>query len=202
MCMGFDDPESLEGIGAASADDLAGANSASLGDGSSVALGKGNKPAKDINVKDAYVFIDFVFDDGLFYIAIENYSKTKPALNVTVHFDKSIHGVEGTKRINELPLFGNIEFLAPKKRIVAFLDTSTAYFKRGEPTVVTTTITYKDKLNASYSMMTKHDLGIYRELGYVRRVQTDDGRDEGSRPSQQYTLERRGAVFERKKRSL
>ena len=57
------------------------------------------------------VIVDFVFEDGLFFIAIINAS-TIPAFNVSVAFDKKFTGVEGTKAISALPLFRKIPFLA------------------------------------------------------------------------------------------
>ncbi|PYS43550.1 MAG: hypothetical protein DMF71_06835, partial [Acidobacteria bacterium] len=59
------------------------------------------------------VIVDFVFDDGLLFIAISNLSD-KPAYKVSITFDQEIHGLDG-KDICALPLFRNIEFLAPHK---------------------------------------------------------------------------------------
>ena len=120
-----------------------------------------------------YVFVDFIFDEGLFFISIRNYSNMRPAFKVSVHFDQACHGLEGTKRLSDIPLFNNIEFLAPQKQITTFLDTSASYFRRGEPTVINTTITYKDRFNTNYSTTTTHDLGIYRGVGYVKRTRSD-----------------------------
>lgn len=114
------------------------------------------------------VIVDFVFDDGLFFISIRNIGD-RPAFKVRTEFDKRIFGVEGDKEISALPLFKNIEFLAPQREIVTFLDTSASYFGRGEPTKISARISYRDSSGKEYATTINHDLEIYREMGYVRR---------------------------------
>lgn len=112
--------------------------------------------------------MDFVFDDGLFFIAVKNIGD-KPALKVSVKFDKRIVGVEGSKEISAMPLFRSVEFLAPHKEIVAFLDTSASYFRRDQPTKIAAHVSYQDERGAHYATTIHHDLEIYRDIGYVRR---------------------------------
>src|SRR2546421_9204223 len=88
------------------------------------------------------VIVDFVFDDGLLFIAISNLSD-KPAYKVSITFDQEIHGLDG-KDICALPLFRNIEFLAPHKTITTLLDSSGSYFSREEATRISARITYHD----------------------------------------------------------
>src|SRR5438132_3731947 len=88
------------------------------------------------------VIVDFVFDDGLLFITISNLSD-KPAYKVSVTFDRKIHGFGG-KDVFGLPLFRNIEFLAPHKTITTFLDSSGSYFSRKEATRISAHITYHD----------------------------------------------------------
>lgn len=115
------------------------------------------------------VIVDFVFEDGLFYISIRNIG-VKPAYKVSTQFDKTIIGVEGKKTISELPLFKCIEFLPPDKEIKTFLDTSSSYFSRNEPTIISTQISYEDFRGKRYLNTIKHNLEIYREIGYIRSV--------------------------------
>lgn len=114
------------------------------------------------------VIVDFIFDDGLLFIAIKNIGDA-PARDVSVAFDKKFSGVEGTKNISALPLFRNISFLAPQKEITTFLDTSASYFARRQPAKIRATISFKDGSGAARKTVVKHDLEIYREIGYVRR---------------------------------
>jgi hypothetical protein len=125
--------------------------------------------AKDGDEGRPEVIVDFVFDDGLLFISVENIGD-KPALKVSVQFDQKIMGVEGGQEISALPLFRSIEFLAPHKAIVTFLDTSAAYFRRGEPTRIAATITYQDSNRARYKTTLHHDLEIYKDIGYIRRL--------------------------------
>ena len=115
------------------------------------------------------IIVDFVFEDGLLFIAIKNLSAS-PAYDVAVAFNKKFTGVEGTREISALPLFRNLAFLAPHKEIVAFLDTSASYFRRRQPTNIRATITYRDASGATCKSVVRHDLTIYKEIGYVRRL--------------------------------
>lgn len=114
------------------------------------------------------VIVDFVFEDGLFFIAIKNIS-ADPAYDVSVTFNKKFTGVEGTKMISVLPLFRNIPFLAPQKEIAVYLDSSASYFRRRQPTTILATITNKDDTGAVHRTVIRHDLSIYKEVGYIRR---------------------------------
>jgi hypothetical protein len=112
------------------------------------------------------VIVDFVFINGLFFISIKNTSD-KPVFKVSIKFDKKLIGIEGSKEISALPLFNNIEFLAPQKEIRTFLDTSASYFRRGGPTEITARIAYQDSTGKKYTTTIRHNLEIYREIGYI-----------------------------------
>jgi hypothetical protein len=112
------------------------------------------------------VIVDFVFEGGLLFIAVENIGP-RPALKVTVHFDRKITGLGGSSEISALPLFQNIEFMAPHKRIITFLDTSASYFGRNEPTKVSATISYRDSEGGKLETVVQHDLEIYKDISYL-----------------------------------
>ena len=113
------------------------------------------------------VIVDFIFDDGLFFISISNISD-KPAYKVSVKFDRRILGLGG-KDISALPLFRNIEFLAPHKEIRTFLNDSGSYFNKG-PSKISARITYQDFQGAKKVVTIDHDLGIYKQIGFIRRL--------------------------------
>ncbi len=113
------------------------------------------------------VIVDFVFDDGLLFVAISNISD-QPAYKVSVKFDCKICGVGG-KDICALPLFRNIEFLAPHKTVTTFLDSSGSYFHSGGPTKISARIAYHDFRGVKKIATINHDLEIYREIGFIRR---------------------------------
>jgi hypothetical protein len=112
------------------------------------------------------VIVDFVFEAGRLFIAVKNIGD-KPALKVSVTFDHKVFGLGGTKEISALPLFKNIEFLAPQREIATFLDSSAAYFSRQEPTLVAAHISFQDSRRRRYRTTIRHDLQIYRDIGYV-----------------------------------
>jgi hypothetical protein len=113
------------------------------------------------------VIVDFIFEEGLFFIAIKNIGDS-PAYDVSVVFDKKFSGVEGTKSVSVLPLFRNISFLAPQKEIKTFLDSSASYFARRQPTKIRATISFRDNSGAAHKSVVKHDLEIYRDIGYIK----------------------------------
>jgi hypothetical protein len=114
------------------------------------------------------VIVDFIFDRGIFHVAVANVSDV-PAYLVSVKFDKAFRGLGGEREISSLPLFRRIQFLAPWKRIETFLDTSGAYFERREPTRIAALITYRDADLREYERRIVHDLRIYKDVSYLVR---------------------------------
>ena len=112
---------------------------------------------------DCDVIVDFVYNNGLLYAIIKNLGE-RPAFGVSVSFDCRITGAGGTKEISALPLFKNIEFLAPHREIGTLVDKCSSYFRRGQPEKITLTVTYTDVAGKQKSGIIRHDIGIYREL--------------------------------------
>ena len=128
------------------------------------------------------VIVDFICDEGLFFVAVKNISEM-PAYKVSVKFDHKIYGLGGAREVSALPLFRNIEFLAPQKEISTFLDSRESYFARKQPTKVKAQISYSDAEGDKHSVEIVHDLEIYRDLALAGRpeskVISDAGSDEG-----------------------
>jgi hypothetical protein len=124
------------------------------------------KKTKAVNNNSFDVYIDFIFEDGIIFIAIRNNSDN-PVFNVKVKFNSRFTGVNGMKEISSINLFRNIEFLAPQKEIRTFLDSSESYFNRKQPTTITAHIFYKDIQRKDNEIVVKHDLEIYRDIGYI-----------------------------------
>ena len=114
------------------------------------------------------VIVDFIFDKGLFFISIKNIGK-RSAYRTSIKFDNKIIGVEGTKDVSALSLFKNIEFLPPKKEIITFLDVSTSYFKNENPTKISANLTYYDSNGIKFNRVIKHNLDIYRKIGFINK---------------------------------
>jgi hypothetical protein len=112
------------------------------------------------------VIVEFLFDRGLLYISVNNIGN-RPAISVSVKFDKKIVGLGGTREISAQTVFRNIEFLGPQREIVSLLDFSSSYFKRKQPTKISALITYQDLEKRRYEISIKHDLEIYRDLVFV-----------------------------------
>lgn len=115
---------------------------------------------------DPYVIVDFVFDQGALFIEIENIG-TRPAFEVRVDFSHKLIGIGGTVEVSALPLFSSLEFLPGGKKISAFLDTSESYFRSGQPTQITARVTYKDARDTKLTQTIRHNLEIYRNIGYT-----------------------------------
>ena len=116
------------------------------------------------------VIVDFLFDEGLLFLVITNIG-AEPAVRVQTAFNPRFKGLEGTVPIAELPLFRNIEYLAPARSIRTFLDSSAAFFARQEPEKIAVTISYADRAGQRYSTTIHHDLAIYRDLTFIPRIE-------------------------------
>jgi hypothetical protein len=116
--------------------------------------------------RESDVIVDFVFDDGVLYVAVANIGE-RPALKVACRFEPGFHGLGGSVEISRLPLFRNIEYLAPHKEIRTLVDSSAAYFARKEPTKLQVTVMYREDGGERRQATIAHDLGIYRDLAYV-----------------------------------
>lgn len=112
------------------------------------------------------IIVDFVFEDGLFFLAVANIGG-EPAERVQVAFDPIFKGLGGSVAIPDLPLFRNIEFLAPGRSIRTFFDSASAYFARGEAERVTVNISYSDREGQNFKTAIRHDLSIYRDIAFV-----------------------------------
>ena len=112
------------------------------------------------------VIVDFLFEDGMLFVAVQNIG-SEPALRVHVAFDPPFKGLGGTASIPELPLFCNIEFLAPSRSIRTLLDSSAAYFARKEPERITATASYSNRSGQKFSSTMVHDLVIYRDVVFI-----------------------------------
>lgn len=133
---------------------------------------KPRPPRKPVVKGTPHVIVDFIFEAGELFIAVENLGDA-PALKVKTTFSEPLTGVLGTVNINALALFQNIEFLAPRKAIRTYLDSSAAYFGRHEPRKIAVRIRYRDLAQREYQSTIQHDLGIYADIGYVARGRAD-----------------------------
>jgi hypothetical protein len=128
-------------------------------------LSSSQPEARDKPLPGGDVVLDVVFEAGFFHQEVVNLGR-RPALNVSCRFEKPLTGVDGAI-VSQLPLFENVSFLMPGKRIRTLLDSSAAYFARGEPTTIAATVSYQDRRGRHHRTTIEHDLEIYRDLVYV-----------------------------------
>jgi hypothetical protein len=121
---------------------------------------------------DLQVIVDFEFERGLLYVSVRNLGEL-PALDVTTSFDKPFRGLGGRREMNGLRLFKRIRFLAPGREIRTLVDTTSAYFARKEPSLLTATVTYRTAGGGRRTHAITHDLAIYRDLAYLPEGATD-----------------------------
>ncbi len=127
------------------------------------------KKRQRLSDPDPYVIVDFVFDRGLLSISIKNIG-SRPAFGVRVEFSHQLMGVEGTVEVSALPLFRALEFLPGGKEISTFLDSSASFFRSKQPVEITTRISCQDARGARFTNTIRHNLEIYREIGYGIRT--------------------------------
>lgn len=127
---------------------------------------KANTRGKVVDGHAPDIIVDFIFDDGLLFVSVENIGAV-PALKISVRFDKSFYGSDQKKDLSRLPLFRTIEFLAPKKAIRTLIDTSASYFARKQPKQLSAVISFRDRSGRTYKSVINHDLQIYEDISYV-----------------------------------
>jgi len=113
------------------------------------------------------VIVDFIAEEGLLYVALQNIGASS-ALRVSADFDRPFHGLEGRKCISAMQLFKRVEFMPPGKKFVQLVDSLATYFRRREPTRIKVTVTYTNREGHKFQEIMKHDLRIYRDLGYTQ----------------------------------
>ncbi len=114
---------------------------------------------------DPFVIVDFVFDRGLLSISIKNIGALS-AFDIQVDFSEKIRGHRGAVDISEMPLFRDLAFLPGGKEISTLVDTSASYFQCGQPTQITVSISWRDRSGESFQTTIRHNLEIYRDIGY------------------------------------
>lgn len=120
------------------------------------------------------VVVDFECRDGVFFLSVRNVGGTA-ARAVRVDFAPGFTGFDGKKDVAGLPLFRDLTYLAPDRRIETFLDTSRGWFRREQPTRIKVRVRYRDARGRPYEDRFEHNLEVYRELGYVERGATREG---------------------------
>ena len=112
------------------------------------------------------MIVDVAFEDGLLFLVLENIG-SRPAHAVRVRFEQPLQGLGGEKRVDRLRIFQRLEFLGPRRRIRVFLDRSSLFFARKEPTQLEARVTWRTDDGERRSRTIQHDLDVYRDLPYL-----------------------------------
>jgi hypothetical protein len=116
--------------------------------------------------READVILDVEFEDGLLFLVLENIG-FRPAHAVRVRFAAPLRGLGGETRIDRLRIFRQLELLAPRRRIRVFLDRSSLFFAREEPTELEVRVGWRTDDGARRSRTIRHDLDAYRDFPYL-----------------------------------
>lgn len=124
--------------------------------------GRGRRPT----LSSPHVIFEILLVEGMLWMVVRNIGP-KPAFHIRIQFEQSFKGLEGTKRMDTLPLFTQLEFLGPHREIQAALDRSAAYFQRNEPLRLVAQTGFEEDSGRRYETRSIHNLAVFRDLGYV-----------------------------------
>ena len=116
--------------------------------------------------READVILDVVFERGRFFLVLENLGD-EPAHAVRAKFGEPLTGLGGGRRIDRLQIFRRLELLGPHRRIRIFLDHSSSFFARGEPTAFDVRLSWRTDRGERRSRELHHDLAAYRDFPYL-----------------------------------
>jgi predicted MPP superfamily phosphohydrolase len=108
------------------------------------------------------VIVDFDCKQDLLYVVIANVGLSS-AHRISIEFDKEITDFRG-RRLSQLDVFHHLEFLAPGKKIIFFVDDLAKYIKRKQPLRIAFSITYFDRNSQSRTDHIRHNLAVYKDL--------------------------------------
>ena len=113
-----------------------------------------------------HVIFEILSVEGMLWMVVRNIGP-KPAFRIRIQFKQSFKGLEGTKRMDTLPLFTQLEFLGPHREIQTALDRSAAYFQRNEPLRLVARASFEEDTGRRYETRSIQNLEVFRALGYV-----------------------------------
>jgi hypothetical protein len=113
-----------------------------------------------------HVIFEILSQEGILWMMVRNIG-AKPAFSIRIQFDQAFKGLGGTKQMNTLPLFTQLDFLGPLREIQVLLDQSAVYFHGNEPLRIVARVTFEEDNGHRYQTRSTHNLEVFRELGYV-----------------------------------
>ncbi len=95
------------------------------------------------------VIVDFVFEDGLLFLAVINIG-SEPAERVRIVFDPLVKGRGGSVSVTERPLFRNVSSPWARALDPHPFGSASAYFARCEPERITVNVSYCDRAGQNF----------------------------------------------------
>ncbi len=110
----------------------------------------------------ADVILDVELDAGTLHFVLTSIGPG-PAHAVRVRFSRVLRDVAGL-RVNDNPLFTQLEFLGPGRRVRHFIDTLAGYVQRRQPLRFEVKLDWCDDAGRAHRRTLTHDLAAWSAL--------------------------------------
>jgi hypothetical protein len=114
----------------------------------------------------ANLILDFELIDESIYIRFFNASNIE-AIDVNVKFSQIIKGLRGTKNISGLNIFKKLNYFAPRKEFLIYVDEIDSFFVHLKNEIINIQIKYLTLSGKKTEKKITHHLGIYRDLPII-----------------------------------
>ena len=119
-------------------------------------------PPPPLPPPNADVILDVDTTDGHLHFVLANIGPL-PAHAVRVRFSHVVRNLAGL-RVGDNPLYAQLEFLAPGRRLPLFVDTLTGYLRRRQPMRFNVRLDWCDDAGHAQRRTITHDLTAWTQL--------------------------------------
>ena len=109
------------------------------------------------------IILDFVIIEESLNIKFYNRSKHK-FVNVRTEFSNPIIGLNGEKVISELNVFKHLQFMAPGKEFLIYVDELNPFFANNKNELITVLIYATKRNGKQVHKKIEHNLNIYKDI--------------------------------------
>lgn len=124
-------------------------------------MARANRPS-DLT-RDSAVILDVVLENRILLFRLANIG-AKPVTGIRVTFNRKIMGIGGRVEITGLPVFGQLDFLAPGRVIDVPIDRAAAFFALDNAEPLIARVSYVDFEGRPIHAEMHHDLAVWREM--------------------------------------
>lgn len=110
--------------------------------------------------------LDFELIDESIYIRYYNASDIE-AYNLSVEFSHSIPGFHGTRKISSLAVFRELNYMAPNKEFLIYVDDVGSFFEVLNIDSVRVDLKYQNKTGRRMSKSITHNLLVYKDIPII-----------------------------------